>query len=82
MIQTFERFYGYLLDENEHFVGNQKMKNIVPFVLAVLTVEILLLFLGKFLWNNYLVKAVTIVEPIDSIIQLFAITILLRLLLH
>ena len=82
MIQTFERFYGYLLDENEHFVGNQKMKNMVPFVLAVLTVEILLLLLGKFLWNNYLVDAVTVVNPIDSIIQLFAITILLRLLLH
>lgn len=83
MINTFEKFYGYLLnDQRENFEDGSKSRNMLPLILAVITVEILLLLLGRFLWNNYLVGAVTILKPIDSIIQLFAITILLRLLLQ
>lgn len=83
MINTFEKFYGYLLnDQRENFEDGSKVRSMVPLVLAVVTVEILLLLLGRFLWNNYLVNAVTVLRPIDSIVQLFAITILLRLLLQ
>ena len=82
MINTFEKFYSACLGDTEYFEGSQKMRELVPLILAVITVEIILLLLGKFLWNNYLVGALTFVKPIDSIIQLFAITVLLRLLIN
>ena len=82
MINTFERFYSACLGDTEYFEGNTKLRQMIPFVLSVITVEIILLLLGKFLWNNYLVSALTFVRPLDSIIQLFAITVLLRLLIN
>ncbi len=42
--------------------------------------HLLLLFLGKFLWNNYLVNVTTIVKPLTSIFQLLAVSVLLKLL--
>ena len=83
MISLFERFYSSCMnDENEHFQNKGGLRSMLPLLLAVVTVEILLLLVGKFLWNNYLVPAVTIVNPIDSIVNLFAITVLLRLLIN
>ena len=82
MINVLEKFYSSCLNDKEHFEGNSRLRQLLPLVLAVVTVEIILLVLGKFLWNNYLVKAVTFVNPINSVVQLFAITVLLRLLIN
>ena len=83
MINILEQFYSRILHNNEDFKSGPtpRTDTLLPMILAVLTVEILLLVLGKFLWNNYLVKSVTIVNPINSIVELFAISFLLRLLL-
>ena len=70
MISLFEKFYSSCMkDENEHFQNKGGLRSMLPLLLAVVTVEILLLLVGKFLWNNYLVPAVTI-------------TVLLRLLIN
>jgi len=82
MINTFERFYSACLGDTEYFGENYKLRETLPLILAVITVEIILLLVGKFLWNNYLVGAFTFVKPIESILQLFAITVLLRLLIN
>ena len=49
-------------------------------VIANLTALVILLFLGKFLWNNYLTKLVTVVNPVESVFDLLALSILLNLL--
>mgnify|MGYP001245012171 CR=1 FL=1 len=82
MINVLEKFYSACLDDKEHFGNNSRLRQVLPLILSVLTVELLVLFLGKYLWNNYLVGAVTFVNPVTSVVQLFAITVLLRLLIN
>ena len=80
MFSLLEKFYGQLLVNNnrEHF-QKSKTELMLPFFLAVLTTQLLLLILGKFLWNNYLVSKIAGVKKLDSILELFAISLLLRL---
>lgn len=83
MINILEKFYSSCMhDDKEHFNGGSRVRRLVPLLLAMLTTEIILLLIGKFLWNNYLVKAVTVVNPLSSILQLFAISFLLRLMFN
>ena len=82
MISVLEKFYSACLGDKEHFEGNSRLRQVLPLILSVITVEILLLLVGKYLWNNYLVGAITFVNPINSVVQLFAITVLLRLLMN
>ncbi len=49
-------------------------------LLAVIVVYVILAVFGKFLWNNFLTKYITVLKPIDSWIDIIAISILLRLL--
>lgn len=83
MINILENFFTKIIPGVESFTqeGNSsKLQNTLPIILAVIVTEILLLLVGKFIWNNHLVNALTIVRPINSVTQLFAISILLRLL--
>ena len=81
MLHILEKFYSKILPVREDFHNEKKinMNNALPFVLAIITSQIILLMLGKFLWNNYLVKNVTIVKPINSVIDLLAISFLIKL---
>tara|TARA_Y100000992_G_C21009352_1_gene370322 strand:+ start:118 stop:360 length:243 start_codon:yes stop_codon:yes gene_type:complete len=78
MIRVLEKFYSNILPEKENFDGRKI--DTLPLFLAVITIYLLLLIFGKFLWNEYLVKYVTIVKPIESIVDLLAIAILAALL--
>ena len=78
MIRVLEKFYSNILPEKENF--NDRKIDTLPLFLAVITIYLLLLIFGKFLWNEYLVKYVTIVKPIESIVDLLAIAILPALL--
>ena len=84
MINVLEKFFANALSKVEPFTEEKNTNNgksVIPILLAVILTEILLLLIGKHLWNNYLVNAVTIVKPVDSVFQLFAIGLLIRLLL-
>jgi len=72
-----------MIHNTENFKSNpeSRLTHVLPMLLAVITVEILLLVLGKFLWNNYLVKSIAVINPVESIVEIFAISFLLRLLL-
>tara|TARA_A100001015_G_C15020476_1_gene727729 strand:+ start:1202 stop:1597 length:396 start_codon:yes stop_codon:yes gene_type:complete len=59
---------------------NKCWTNFVSAFLNWLVVTVITLFIGKFLWNNYLVPAIAIFNPVNSIIQMFAIVILIQLL--
>ena len=78
MITILEKFYSKVLPIREDFKNNS-ITTSLPFILAVITTQILLLLLGKFLWNSYLVKSVTIVKPISSVVDLIAISFLIKL---
>ena len=54
--------------------------SVLPLILANITALAILLFLGKYLWNNYLTKLVTVVNPVESVFDLLALSILLNLL--
>ena len=84
MLSLLEKFYNKLLSKNEeHFNknNNNKAELFLPMFLALLTTQLLLLLLGKFLWNNFLVAKIGGIKKLDSIFELFAISLLLRLLI-
>ena len=49
------------------------------FIILVVVTQIGLLFIGKYLWNNYLVDSITFIKPLRSIIHLFAIIFLAKI---
>jgi hypothetical protein len=86
MRSFLENFYSKVLQNTEHFDEHDEkpssFRSLLPTFLAIITVDILLLLFGKYLWNTYLVPASALVNPIGSFIDLLAIKILLRLLLN
>ena len=69
-------------EEGEEVNRNEKNKcwtNFVASFLNWLVVTFITLFIGKFLWNNYLVPAVATFNPVKGIVQMFAIVILFQL---
>jgi hypothetical protein len=77
LITGVEKFGGArITSTSEH-----SMANAVASMISLVIVYVLLLLVGKFLWNEYLVKYVTIFKPIPGIIELMAISVLIRLFL-
>jgi hypothetical protein len=62
---------------SEEFNGTT---NIVPLFLALITLIVLQLLLGKYLWNNYLTRLIPAVQPAKGIIDILAISFLVRML--
>ena len=58
-------------------VGTDFLVSLVSYVIVL----VLLLSLGKYLWNDVLVKLLTVVKPVKSIWELLGLQILLSLLL-
>ena len=79
MFNILESFYSRTTSSqsSEGFSNSNVM---FPFILAFITVIILQLLLGKFLWNNYLVSVIPAVKPVSGIIDILAISFLFRLL--
>jgi len=65
-------------DTNE----NNNKYQLIAALISLVIINVLLLFLGKWLWNDFLVNVVTIVNPIDSIWQLLAVSVLSKLILN
>jgi hypothetical protein len=59
---------------------NDKTKNFVVSFLVLVTIFVLLLLVGKILWNSVLIKLFPFVEPVKSIWQILGLSILLGLL--
>ena len=78
MLNVIEKFVSGMIPTIEGFEDNPLAKSL-PLIISVVVSQVVLLLVGKFLWNRYLVKAVTVVKPLTSIIQLFAVSVLLRL---
>ena len=68
----------------EGFSENNDNKKIelIASIVSLVIVQIILLFLGQWLWNDFLVPAINFAQPIESIWQLLAISVLIKLLLN
>lgn len=78
-----EKFFGACA---ECFVAkggakDEGLMKLLPLVLASVVTYVLIIFVGKYLWNNILVDVVTIAKPVTAI-QLLGVSILMRLLFN
>ena len=83
MLSTLESFFSKVLDKDkkEGFEGNMfGTPAWLPMLLAALTVLVIQLLIGKFLWNGYLTRLVPAIQPVEGIIDVLAISFLGRLL--
>ena len=62
-------------------MGRNSSNNVLVSLVSYVLVLVLLLTLGEYLWNNVLVKLVSVVKPVKSIWQLLGLQVLLSLLL-
>lgn len=67
--------------DSESDTGTAIVKSLTLLASLVIS-QILLLVVGKYLWNTCLVDTVTFVKPIDNILKLFGVSLLLRLLVN
>ena len=85
MIETVYEISKKIVDKNdavEEF-NNPSKKMIVLFLILLLTILIglLVLYIGKILWNNYLTKTVSGIKPVNSIFHFACIYLLVKILL-
>jgi hypothetical protein len=52
------------------------------FFIITLVVYILLMLIGKWLWNSVVVEMVTVARPIESVFQLIGLAILVKLVVY
>jgi hypothetical protein len=84
MRDLIEKFVLSSLQTTEKFGGARNSmpsstSEALASLISLVIVYIVLLLVGKFLWNEYLVKYVTIVKPIPGVIELLAISVICRL---
>jgi len=63
----------------------KELKNLTSntlFIVLVIVAQVALLFVGKHLWNKYLVDTVTFIKPLRSIIHLLAIIFLVKIIFY
>jgi len=78
-----EQFRGQQTPE-EMYVAQEQMTNAsaLSFLIATVAVYILLMLIGKWLWNNVVVQMVTVAKPIDSVFYLIGFAILVKLVIY
>lgn len=92
MIRVIEKFYdcgiaAALDKKKEGFTNGEAIpetqgpiRAIIPTILSLITILFLQLVIGKWLWNTFLVKAISIANPLESVWQLLGVSFLLCLL--
>ena len=72
-----------LLNTTENFTDLNALSggNRVMLVVLLVLYLVLILLVGKWLWNNVLCKTVTIVKPMPNVLTLLGLVILLELIL-
>ena len=74
---------GAMKTEDGITLGVTRMRSpsLMPFFLALTALVILQLLLGKYLWNNFLTRLVPAINPVAGIVDILAVSVLLKLLL-
>ena len=80
LLSTTQKLLDNALNGRKEGFTNDTI-NIISMLLVIIIWLLLLLFVSKFIWNEVLVKLVTVVKPATSVIQLLALFILLEIML-
>lgn len=70
---------------NENFTDKREKENNFNLIIGLFFIiisQVLLLFFGKFLWNNYFVKTFKNVNSINTVWDLLALSILFKLIIY
>lgn len=67
---------------SNHMMDNNNKAALLSFFLIYLGVYLLLMVLGQFLWNNYVVDMFSIARPVNSIWHIVALSILVKLVIY
>ena len=65
-----------------HMPNEENKAALISFFLIYLGVYLLLMVLGQFLWNNYVVDMFSIARPVTSIWHIVALSILVKLVIY
>jgi len=82
-----ENFIRENTSSNEHYQNTSMMENaskasLASFFLIYFGVYLLLMVLGQFLWNSYVVDMFSIAKPVNSIWHIVALSILVKLVIY
>lgn len=90
-----EKFFSNVMTKNKEQFMNangqidiaalQSTENkaaVMAFVITYLAIYILLLLLGKWIWNNMIVEMFSVVRPVDSIFNILGLAILVKLIIY
>jgi hypothetical protein len=67
---------------SNHLANEGNKAALLSFFLIYLGVYLLLMVLGQFLWNNYVVDMFSIARPVNSIWHIVALSILVKLVIY
>ena len=92
LARVIEKFIYHFQSNKEHYnnpsnyeinvdAKNQFSASMLSLLVSYFLIYIILLFLGKWIWNNHAVNMINILNPIDSIIPLVGLSILVKLLI-
>ena len=83
MLKQIQKLIGSVMNKNKETFGeNKSTYEGLSLIVALVIIVLLQLFVGKYLWNNYLVKFVPVVKPVDGVVDILAISLLYRLLFN
>lgn len=73
-----EKKEGEVAEKFQNMGGDNMMMSLVN-ILTFAVMLAIILFVGKFLWNNYLTKYITILKPVPGILELLVLVIAMDL---
>ena len=83
MLKQIQKLIGSVMNKNKETFGeNKSTYEGLSLIIALIIIVLLQLFIGKYLWNHYLVKFIPAVQPVDGVIDILAISLLYRLLFN
>ena len=72
---------GFLTSRNKkEYFGDDTFIQNLSIIIALIIIVLLQLFVGKYLWNNYLTRLIPSIQPAEGMIDILAISLLFRLL--
>lgn len=80
MLATVEKFVNAVACKDKEGFRTGTTGDLLAILISFVVVYGLVLLFGKFLWNNYLVRLLPVVTKADSILDILAVSILVRLL--
>ena len=78
-----ERFVNPQTPEEMYLVQSQQSTaSVLSFLILTIAMYLVLMLIGKWLWNTVVVQMITVAKPIDSVFYLIGFAILVKLVIY